>query len=38
MNIGIDIRTLAGSVKTGVGEYTVELILNILQQDKKNNY
>ncbi|EKE05427.1 MAG: hypothetical protein ACD_19C00301G0002, partial [uncultured bacterium] len=22
MNIGIDIRTLAGSVKTGVGEYT----------------
>lgn len=38
MNIGIDIRSLAGPVKTGVGEYTVELILNILQQDKKNNY
>ncbi|MCF6276852.1 MAG: glycosyltransferase family 4 protein [Candidatus Magasanikbacteria bacterium] len=38
MNIGIDIRSLTGSVKTGVGEYTVELISSILKQDKKNNY
>jgi glycosyltransferase involved in cell wall biosynthesis len=38
MNIGLDIRNLSDPVRTGVGEYTAELITNILDQDKQNNY
>lgn len=38
MNIGIDIRPLMSPTRTGVGEYTCELISAILKEDKKNQY
>ena len=38
MTIGIDIRCLEGQRKTGVEEYTINLLKNILDLDKKNDY
>lgn len=38
MNIGIDIRPLLSPVRTGVGEYTFELLNAIFQIDKQNQY
>jgi len=38
MNIGIDIRLLLNPVRTGVGEYTFELVNALLKNDTKNNY
>lgn len=38
MKIGIDIRCLEGQKKTGVEEYTINLLRNILDSDKKNEY
>lgn len=38
MNIGIDIRCLMDKEKTGVGEYTYELLNAIFLLDKKNQY
>jgi len=37
-NIGIDLRSLLSPTRTGVGEYTAELLDAIFKQDKKNNY
>ncbi len=38
MNIGIDVRLLLSPVRTGVGEYTYELLNAIFQIDKQNQY
>lgn len=38
MNIGIDIRPLMSPIRTGVGEYTFELLNTIFQIDKQNQY
>ena len=38
MNIGIDVRPLLSPVRTGVGEYTFELLNAIFQIDKENQY
>ena len=38
MNIGIDIRPLMESNRTGVGEYTFELLNALFQIDKENQY
>ena len=38
MNIGIDIRPLMSSVRSGVGEYTFELLNAIFATDKINQY
>lgn len=38
MNIGIDIRPLMTGARTGVGEYTFELLNAIFQADKTNRY
>ncbi len=38
MNIGIDIRVLMSSVRTGVGEYTYELLNALFQTDQTNQY
>src|SRR3989344_5403870 len=38
MKIGIDIRTLMDAQYSGVSEYTLNLIQNILKLDQKNDY
>lgn len=38
MNIGVDLRCLLTPYRTGVGEYTVELLQAILQVDQTNQY
>lgn len=38
MRIGIDIRTLMGAQYSGIPEYTLNLIKEILELDKKNEY
>lgn len=38
MKIGIDIRCLASGKKTGVEEYTVQLLENIFLRDRENTY
>jgi glycosyltransferase involved in cell wall biosynthesis len=38
MNIGVDLRCLQSSPRTGVGEYTFELLSAILEQDRTNRY
>src|SRR3989338_6148073 len=38
MNIGIDIRSLMSPVKTGVGEYTYELLNALFSFDRENQY
>lgn len=38
MNIGIDIRPLLSPVRTGIGEYTYELLSAIFKLDKENQY
>lgn len=38
MNIAIDIRSLTEKRRTGVGEYTYELLDSIFSSDKVNNY
>lgn len=38
MNIGVDIRPLMSKIRTGVGEYTYELLNAIFALDKKNHY
>lgn len=38
MNIGVDIRCLMDKNRTGVGEYTYELLNAIFLQDKTNQY
>lgn len=38
MNIGIDIRPLMSPVRTGVGEYTYELLNAIFAIDQQNHY
>ncbi|PIR94337.1 hypothetical protein COT97_01855 [Candidatus Falkowbacteria bacterium CG10_big_fil_rev_8_21_14_0_10_39_11] len=38
MNIAIDIRSLMNPKRTGVGEYTLELLSAIFSIDKKNEY
>ncbi len=38
MNIAIDIRSLLTSPRTGIGEYTFELIDAILKQDKEHHF
>jgi glycosyltransferase involved in cell wall biosynthesis len=38
MNIGIDIRTLAESYRTGVGEFTTELLSAVFSLDSHNQY
>lgn len=38
MRIGIDIRCLTDGKRTGVEEYTINLLENIFQLDKKNEY
>jgi glycosyltransferase involved in cell wall biosynthesis len=38
MNIGIDIRPLLSPIRTGVGEYTYELLNTIFQIDRQNQY
>lgn len=38
MNIGIDIRPLMHPIRTGVGEYTYELLSAIFSLDKNNEY
>lgn len=38
MNIGIDIRPLMTPVRTGVGEYTYELLNALFEIDRKNQY
>ncbi|MEK7098025.1 MAG: glycosyltransferase, partial [Patescibacteria group bacterium] len=38
MKIGIDIRTLMDAQYSGVSEYTLNLIQNILKLDSKNDY
>jgi glycosyltransferase involved in cell wall biosynthesis len=38
MNIGVDIRCLMEAQRTGVGEYTYELLNAVFLQDKENQY
>ena len=38
MNIGVDIRPLMVKNKTGIGEYTLELLSAIFKEDKINEY
>jgi hypothetical protein len=38
MKIGIDIRCLAEGKRTGVEEYTAQLLENIFIQDRENEY
>lgn len=38
MNIGVDIRPLMIKNKTGIGEYTFELLNAIFKEDKNNHY
>ena len=38
MRIGIDIRCLTDGKRTGVEEYTINLLENIFELDKKNEY
>jgi glycosyltransferase involved in cell wall biosynthesis len=38
MNIGVDIRPLMSKTRTGVGEYTYELLNAVFEIDKKNDY
>ena len=38
MRIGIDIRCLEGQKKTGVEEYAINLLKNIFELDRKNEY
>jgi len=38
MNIGIDINPLISNQRTGVGEYTFELLSALFEIDKKNQY
>ena len=38
MNVGVDIRCLMNSNRTGVGEYTYQLLNSIFQIDKTNQY
>jgi glycosyltransferase involved in cell wall biosynthesis len=38
MNIGVDIRPLMSKVRTGVGEYTCELLNAVFEIDKNNQY
>ncbi|EKE06620.1 MAG: glycosyl transferase group 1 [uncultured bacterium] len=38
MNIAIDIRSLTDKKRTGVGEYTYELLDSLFALDKENNY
>lgn len=38
MNIGIDVRSLFTTPRTGVGEFTYEFLSNLFQQDKENTY
>ncbi len=38
MRIGIDIRCLAEGRRTGVEEYTLNLLLNLFEIDRKNEY
>jgi glycosyltransferase involved in cell wall biosynthesis len=38
MKIGIDIRCLAKGGRTGVEEYTLQLLYNLFEIDKKNEY
>ena len=38
MNIGIDIRPLMSPLRTGVGEYTFELVNAVFELDKTNQY
>jgi len=38
MNIGVDIRPLMSPLRTGVGEYTFELLNALFQIDRKNQY
>lgn len=38
MNIGVDIRVLMSPVRTGVGEYTFELLNALFQTDRTNQY
>ncbi len=38
MKIGIDARCLLSGKKSGVEEYTYQIIKNVLKQDKKNQY
>ncbi|HDZ85201.1 MAG TPA: glycosyltransferase family 1 protein [Candidatus Moranbacteria bacterium] len=38
MKIGVDIRCLLGGKRTGVEEYTLNLLKNLFEVDKKNNY
>ncbi len=38
MNIGIDINPLLSAERTGVGEYTFELLNALFEIDKKNHY
>ena len=38
MNIGVDIRCLMSSVRTGVGEYTCQLLDAVFKIDKTNQY
>jgi len=38
MNIGIDIRPLMHPIRTGVGEYTYELLNAVFEIDKNNQY
>lgn len=38
MRIGIDIRCLVEGRRTGVEEYTLNLLLNLFEIDKKNDY
>ena len=38
MIIGIDIRPLSGGRKSGVEEYTINLLLNLFRQDNRNTY
>jgi glycosyltransferase involved in cell wall biosynthesis len=38
MNIGVDIRVLAKGTRTGIEEYTINLLSRLLSLDHKNNY
>ncbi|MDO8626518.1 MAG: glycosyltransferase family 1 protein [Candidatus Magasanikbacteria bacterium] len=38
MNIGIDLRTIVEAYRTGVGEFTVELLTAIFGRDQTNQY
>ena len=38
MNIGIDIRALSAKSLTGIGNYIVNAVDNIIKQDKENTY